>query len=150
MAQQTKVRSTTTVSWADAVNNNATWNTNWQITEYAKFAVSDLGLANSKGGIGLKIEEILFFGTGTTPALANRDDIQIIIATDSGFNDVVCIELGIQSDAKYDTTKCIAGFSPGHEIYLQDGNTTELYCTVKCGTGAALTATSARLTVSQL
>ena len=50
MAQQTKVRSTTTVGWADAVNNNATWNTNWQITEYAKFAVSDLGLANSKGG----------------------------------------------------------------------------------------------------
>ena len=97
MAQQTKVRSTTTVVWADAVNNNATWNTNWQITEYAKFAVSDLGLANSKGGIGLKIEEILFFGTGTTPALANRDDIQIIIATDSGFNVLQVFHLVMKS-----------------------------------------------------
>lgn len=147
MANQKHIRSTTTVVWADAVNNDANWTTSWTLTEYAKIAISDLGLAFKQGSQGITIEEIIFTGTGTAPALANRDDIQILIATDSGFSDVISFDTGIQSDAKYDTTVCIASFHPKHGLVVNEN--TELYITVKCGTGAALLADTCRFTVSQ-
>jgi len=147
MAQQVKVRSTTTIVWSDAVNNNADWSNSWDITEYAKIAVSDLDLAYSSGPTSIKIEEVLFVGTGTTPATASKSDTQLLIAKDAAFTDVVCIELGLQSDAKYDTTKCIASFSPDHYITVDESD--ELYFTVKCGGSGALLASSGRLTASQ-
>ena len=140
-----KVRSTTTVTWGDTVNNNAEWDTAWDVGEYAIISIDDLNLAYP--GNSFEIEEIMFFGTGTVPALANRDDIQMIIASDSGFTDVVCFELGHMSDAKYDTTKCIAAFHPQHNLSML--GKTDMYITVKCGTGAALTATGCRITVTQ-
>tara|TARA_A100001201_G_scaffold93462_2_gene81315 strand:- start:214 stop:660 length:447 start_codon:yes stop_codon:yes gene_type:complete len=147
MAQQVKVRSTTTIAWADAVNNDANWTNAWTITEYAKIAVSDLDLAYSAGPTSIKIEEVLFTGTGTTPATASKSDTQLLIAKDAAFTDVVCIELGLQSDAKYDTNNCIAAFSPGHYITVDESD--ELYFTVKCGGSGALLADAGRLTVSQ-
>jgi len=147
MAQQVKVRSTTTIAWADAVNNDANWTNGWTITEYAKIAVSDLDLAYSAGPTSIKIEEVLFTGTGTTPATASKSDTQLLIAKDAAFTDVVCIELGLQSDAKYDTNNCIAAFSPGHYITVDESD--ELYFTVKCGGSGALLADAGRLTVSQ-
>ena len=147
MAQQVKVRSTTTIAWADAVNNDANWTNAWTITEYAKIAVSDLDLAYSAGPTSIKIEEVLFTGTGTTPATASKSDTQLLIAKDAAFTDVVCIELGLQSDAKYDTNNCIAAFSPGH--YIEVSESDDLYFAVKCGGSGALLASSGRLTVSQ-
>lgn len=67
MANQKHIRSTTTVVWADAVNNDANWTTSWTLTEYAKIAISDLGLAFKQGSQGITIEEIIFTGTGTCP-----------------------------------------------------------------------------------
>ena len=147
MAQQVKVRSTTTIAWADAVNNDANWSNSWVITEYAKISLSDLDLAYPTGTTHIKIEEVLFVGTGTTPATASKSDTQLLISKNAAFTDVVCIELGLQSDAKYDTTKCIAAFSPGH--YIEVSESDDLYFTVKCGGSGALLASSGRLTVSQ-
>jgi len=139
------IRSTTTVTWADAINDDANWTAAWTITEYAAVAVSDLNLAYSNAGF--QIEEITFTGTGTTPANANKLDIQLLIATDSGFTDVISVDTGIMSDAKYATTKCIATFHPKHGLPVTDADT--LYFTVKCGQSAALLADTCRITISQ-
>ena len=137
-----QIRSTTEVSWADSSNNDANWSAAWTLTEYAEIDVSDLNLAYTNSGF--QIEEIIFTGTGTTPALANRDDIQILIATDSAFADVIYFDTGLMSDAKYNTTKCIASFNPKRSVIADT-----LYITVKCGTSAALLADTCRITVSQ-
>tara|TARA_R100000734_G_C3318708_1_gene113202 strand:+ start:4183 stop:4632 length:450 start_codon:yes stop_codon:yes gene_type:complete len=148
MAIRHKARSTTAVSWADSVNNNATFNNTWQITEYAKVSIASLDLAYSTGNnVGVKIEEIIFTGTGTTPATASKKDTEILIATDSGFTNVICVHTGLFSDAKYNTTKCVAAFDIGHYIVVD--NSTDLYITVKCGGSGALTADAIRLTASQ-
>ena len=147
MAQQKHVRTTTTVTWADAINEDANWTNAWTITEYAAVAVSDLDLAFSSGNVGIQIEEINFIGTGTAPANANKLDIQLLVALDSGFTNVISFDGGIMSDAKFATTKCIASFHPKHGLVVKETDT--LYFTVKCGGSAALLADTCRLTVSQ-
>lgn len=139
------IRTTTTVTWADAINDDANWTAAWTITEYAAVAVSDLNLAYSNAGF--QIEEISFIGTGTTPANANKTDIELLIATDSGFTNVISFDNGLMSEGKFDTTKCIASFHPKHGLVVTDADT--LYFTVKCGGTAALLADTCRLTVSQ-
>ena len=147
MAQQKHVRTTTTVTWADVINEDANWTAAWTITEYAAVAVSDLDLAYSSGNVGLQIEEITFIGTGTTPANANKTDIELLVALDSGFTNVVSFDNGLMSEGKFDTTKCIAAFHPKHGLVVKETDT--LYFTVKCGGTAALLADTCRLTVSQ-
>lgn len=147
MGQQKHVRTTTTVTWADTINDDANWTNAWTITEYAAVAVSDLDLAYSSGNVGIQIEEVTFVGTGTAPANANKLDIQLLVALDSGFTNVISFDVGLMSDAKYDTTKCIASFHPKHGLVVQETDT--LYFTVKCGGSAALLADTCRLTVSQ-
>ena len=147
MAQQKQIRTTTEVTWADAINNDANWSNAWTITEYAAVAVADLDLAFRTDSVGIQIEELTFVGTGTAPANANKQDIQLLVALDSGFTDVISFDVGLMSDAKYDTTKCIASFHPKHGLVVTNADT--LYFTVKCGGSAALLASSCRLTVSQ-
>lgn len=147
MGQQKHVRTTTTVTWADSINNDANWSNAWTITEYAAVAVSDLDLAYSSGKVGIRLEDIVFTGTGTAPANANKQDIQLLVSKNSGFTDVVSFDVGLMSDAKYATTVCIAAFHPDHNIVVEETDT--LYFTVKCGGSAALLADTCRLTVSQ-
>lgn len=147
MAQQIKVRATTEATWADAINNNANWTNAWTITEYAAIAVSDLDLAYDTGKTSIKLEDVIFIGTGTAPANAAKADTQLLISKNSAFTQVISFDTGLMSDAKYDTTKCITSFHPNHYITVEPTDT--LYFTIKCGGTAALLADEARLTVSQ-
>jgi hypothetical protein len=149
MPIQKHARTTTTISWADTVNNNAVWNNTWVIAENAQIAVSDLNIPFNTGkDCPLTIEEILFVGTGTPPAKADKEEVQILIAKDSGFTDIVHFGTGLYSDAKFDTTKCIVSFHIAHPIVVVD--TDILYCTVKCEGGSVdITASSGRITASQ-
>jgi hypothetical protein len=72
---------------------------------------------------------------------------QIIVARDASFTDVLLSMQGFMSDGKYDTTKCAANWRPG--VFVQVEPTDSLYITVKCPSSAALTVTSARITISQ-
>jgi hypothetical protein len=147
MGQQRKVRTTTTVTWADSVNNNANWTNAWTITEYVAVAIADLDLAYSVGSTSLQIEELAFVGTGTTPTNTTKTAIELLVALDSGFTNIVSFDGGLMSEGKFDTTKCIASFHPEHGLVVQPTDT--LYFTVKCGGSAALLADTCRLTVSQ-
>ena len=148
MAIQNKARTTTTATWADGVNNDANFGNAWAITEYAKIQVPVLDLAYSTGNnVTIKIEEVIFTGTGTTPATASKKDTELLIATDATFNNVICHHTGLFSDGKYATTKCIASFDIGHHIVVSED--VDLYFTVKCGGSGALLADTIRLTVSQ-
>lgn len=147
MAQQKQVRTTTKVTWADAINNDANWTSSWTITEYVCIAVADLDLPFKTDAVGLRIEDIVFTGTGSTPATADKADAQILIALDSAFTNVVSFDTGLMSDGKYDTTVCVAAFHPQQNIVVTRGDT--LYFTVKCANTAALLASSCRLIVSQ-
>lgn len=147
MAQQKHVRTTTTVTWADAVNNDANWTNAWTITEYVAIAVADLDLAYSSGRQSMQIEEINFTGTGTTPTTAAKTGIELLVATDSGFTNIISFDDGLMSEGKFDTTKCVASFHPKHPFVVNSTDT--LYITVKCGGTAALLADTCRLTVSQ-
>ena len=139
------VRSSTAVTFKDTVNNNAEFDANWDVAEGVIIAVSALDLAVSNGQF--KIESIDLFGTGTTPSAANAERTQILVARDTGFTDVLFSMQGFMSDGKYSTTKCVANWRPG--IYVNVDMTDSLYITVKCASSAALTVTSARITVSQ-
>lgn len=147
MANQKHIRTTTTVTWADAVNNNANWTNAWTITEYVAIEVADLDLAYKQGAQGIAIEEINFTGTGTTPNTAAKTGIELLVATDSGFTNIVSFDDGLMSEGKFDTTKCVASFHPKHPMVVSQTDT--LYFTVKCGGSAALLADTCRLTVSQ-
>ena len=71
MAIQKKARTPTTATGADSTNNDANFTNAWGITEYAKIAVAVLDLAYSKGNnVTIRIEEVIFRGTGTTPTTA--------------------------------------------------------------------------------
>ena len=50
MPIQKHARTTTTISWADTVNNNAVWNNTWVIAENAQIAVSDLNIPFNTDG----------------------------------------------------------------------------------------------------
>jgi hypothetical protein len=145
MSYQTQVRSSTSVTFKDTVNNNAEFDANWDVAEGVIIAVSDLNPAISNGIF--KIESIDLFGTGTTPSAANAERAQIIVARDAAFTDVLLSMQGFMSDGKYDTTKCAANWRPG--VFVQVEPTDSLYITVKCPSSAALTVTSARITISQ-
>lgn len=147
MAAINQVRTTTTVTWADAINNDANWTNAWTITEYVAVSVADLNLAYEGSRCSFKIEEINFTGTGTPPANANKLDSEILIALDSGFTNVISFDSGLYSEAKYATTKCIASFHPKHDLVVSDTDT--LYITMRCGGSAALLADTCRITVSQ-
>jgi len=154
MGQQQLARSTSTVSWNDTVNNNAVWTTAWTLTEHAIVDSDDLNLVYSGASspISLKIEEIIFTGTGTVPTSdSQRDGIEIMISTNSSFAeaDIVHFGTGKYSKAKFSSTKCIASFHIDHVIEIQPGDS--LYFTVRCDGGStALTATGGVITVSQL
>ena len=148
MAIQNKARTTTTATWADGVNNDGNFTNAWAITEYAKIAIPSLDLAYSTGqNVSIKIEEVIFTGTGTTPATAAKKDTELLIATDASFSNVICHHTGLYSDGKYNTSKCIASFDIGHHFVVSED--VDLYFTIKCGGSGALLADTIRLTVVQ-
>jgi hypothetical protein len=145
MSKRQRISTTTTITWKDTANDNAEWDTSWDTNEVAICAVSEFGLPYPNSSF--KIESIEFFGTGTVPSAANAPLIEIMIASDTSFTDVLYVGKGFYSTGKHSTTVCVSCFVVGQPVVLSSSDS--LYITLKCAGSSALTGTSGRITVSQ-
>ena len=145
MPKQKHTLVSTTLTWKDTVNNNAEWDTSWDTNEAAIVAISSFNLPYDNASC--TIEDIQFTGTGTVPtAVANINEIQVIVATDTSFSNIIAYGTGTMSHVKIGST-CIASFPLKRPIRVS--STDSLYISVLCGTGAALTGTAGVITISQ-
>ena len=145
--QRKQIRSSTSIVFADTVNNNAEFDTNWDKAEY--FHIPITAFDTAYGG-NITLEHIQCVGgAGQQPVEADKAAIEILIADNSSFADATLIALkgGLYSAGLFDTSKRLVHFSIKEEIAIDE--TQSLFFTIKCPSGDAFTCTGATITVSQ-